>query len=189
MVSIFDYLKNAFSSEMRRDRAGPKRRRQFNTEIEPDIANAVRNLAKMFKVPNYSACEHLLQVGIFYTLQAIRDKGKAELIGQHIQDRHLLDLTDEGEESIILLSQDNSNWLLLKQAKWVVRCLERFKYAMLVTNKTGDFKIAEKAKRKLDEAVFGFAMRLADLQLNRPKENGIYDSQPEKEEGEDEEED
>jgi len=53
-------------------------------------------------------------------------------------------------------------------------------------DRNGNFG-GEKAKRKLDEAVVGFAMRLADLQLNRPKENGIYDSQPEKEEEEEEE--
>ena len=182
-MSIIDYLKSAFSNERKKEVAEFKSRKQFNVEIEPEIANAVRNLAKMFKVPNFSAAEHLYQVGIFYVLQAIKDDEKSKLIGKHLTDRHLLDISSDSEESVIRIGEDNSNWMLLDQAESIIKCYKRFKQTIVVAEKTRSMDHLDRRKHELDVAVLRFAERIYRHRLDNSGEPPGNSEKEDKENG------
>ena len=49
------------------------KRRQFNMNIAEEIIEAVRLMASALEVPRYVIAEHLLQVGAYNVLNAIKD--------------------------------------------------------------------------------------------------------------------
>lgn len=168
-MGIIDYFRTAVSRERRNEPHEWKSRQQFNVEIDPKLATAVKNLAKMFKVPHYCVVEHALQIAFFYMLKAIRDEEKSQLIGKHLTDGHLLGFSMEDEESIIRIGEDNVNWLLIDQAKNILARYERFKHAMVVAERTGSMDYLDKCKRELDVAVLRFADRITKHRFKDPK--------------------
>lgn len=182
-MSIIDYLKTAIRRERRSEANEWKSRRQFNMEIDPELANAVRNLAEMFKVPNYCVVEHAFQIAFFYILKAIQDEEKSRLIGKHLTDGHLLGFSMEDEESIIRIGEDNVNWLLLDQAKNIVARYKRFKHAMVVTERTRSMDYLDKCKRELDVAVLRFADRICRHRLDYSGESSGESEKEDQENG------
>ena len=178
-MGFIDYLKTRISIKRQSETPEWKSRRQFNVEIDPELANTVKTLAKMFRVPNYCVVEHAFQMAFFYILKAIQDKEKSRLIAKHLTDGHLLGFSGENEEAIIRIGEDNVNWLLLDQAKNIVARYKRFKHAMVVTERTRSMDYLDKCKRELDVAVLRFADWITKHRLNDSKISNASGSYPE----------
>ena len=80
-------------------------RRQFNITIAEEVIQGVRLLAAILEVPRYVIVEHLLQVGSYYILKAIKDEDDKERLQEHLVKTHLLgqELTDS--EDILSLGE------------------------------------------------------------------------------------
>ena len=79
------------------------RRRQFNMTVDAQLVLAVKFLAIILKVPRYVITEHLLQVGSYHILQALKDPEKREELEQHLIEVHLLDNELQDDEDILRL--------------------------------------------------------------------------------------
>ncbi len=174
-MGIIDYLKTALSQKRRSEVHEWNNRQQFNVEIDPELATTMRNLAKMFKVPHYCVVEHAFQIAFFYMLRAIQNEEKTRLIGEHLTDGHLLGFSVQDEESIVRIGEDNFNWLLLNQAKLVVRCYERFNRALNIAKRTRNMEYVDKCKRELDIAVLKFSDWIC---RHRLADSGDFPSEP-----------
>ena len=168
-MAFIDYLKTRISNKRQSETQEWKSRRQFNVEIDPELANTVKTLAKMFKVPHYCVVEHAFQMAFFYILKAIQDEEKSQLIAKHLTDTHLLGFLGDNEEPIIRIGEDNVNWMLLDQAKNVVACLKRVKQALNMAKRTGDTQYLDKYRRELDIAVLTFADWISEHRLHDPE--------------------
>jgi len=171
-MGFIDYLKTRISNERQSETQEWKSRRQFNVEIDPELVNIVRTLAKMFKVPHYCVVEHAFQMAFFYILKAIQDEEKSRLIAKHLTDAHLLGFLGENEESIIRIGEDaegNVNWMLLDQAKDVVAHYKRLRQALNMAKRTGDTQYFDKYRRELDIAVLTFADWIFEHRLHDPE--------------------
>ena len=79
------------------------RRRQFNMTIDAELALGVKFLAMILKVPRYVITEHLLQVGCYYTLHALKDPEKQQELEKHLVEVHLLGNELQDDEDILRL--------------------------------------------------------------------------------------
>jgi len=171
-MGIIDYLKTAISNKWQSEEDEWKSRRQFNVEIDPGLADTVKTLAQMFKVPHYCVVEHAFQMAFFYILKAIQDEEKSRLIAKHLTDAHLLGFLGENDESIIRIGEDtegNVNWMLLDQAKNVVAHYKRLRQALNMAKRTGDTQYFDKCRRELDIAVLTFADWIFEHRLHDPE--------------------
>ena len=66
------------------------KRRQFNLTIDEEIIKAVKLLAIALEVPRYVITEHLLQVGAYCVLKAIKDNENRQKLQEHLVRAHLL---------------------------------------------------------------------------------------------------
>ena len=82
-------------------------RKQFNLTIDEEVIRGVKLLAVILEVPRYVITEHLLQVGSYYILKAIKDEDDKERLQEHLVKTHLLgqELTDN--EDILSLGEKN----------------------------------------------------------------------------------
>ena len=81
------------------------RRRQFNMTIAEEIILGVKFIAAILEVPQYVACEHILQVGRFHLLKAISDPEKQQKLTEHLVKAHLLGNELSDDESILRLGE------------------------------------------------------------------------------------
>ena len=79
------------------------RRRQFNMTIDAQLILAVKFLATILKVPRYVITEHLIQVGSYHILQALKDPENREELEKHLIEVHLLGSELADDESILKL--------------------------------------------------------------------------------------
>jgi len=86
------------SIEKRHERA--IKRRQFNMTVDDRIVLGVKALAAILEVPRYVMTEHLLQVGTYHVLTAIRDEDKRRKLEEHLVKVHLLGTALSDHESI-----------------------------------------------------------------------------------------
>lgn len=73
-----------------RNHAKAVKRRQFNMTINAELVRSVKLLAATLKVPCYVITEHMLQVGCYYILHALKDTGKRQELKEHLGDVHRL---------------------------------------------------------------------------------------------------
>jgi len=76
-------------------------RRQFNLTISEDIIFGVKFLAAILHVPRYVITEHLLQVGSYHILSAIKDEDERRKLEEHLVKVHLLGNELKNEEALI----------------------------------------------------------------------------------------
>ena len=79
------------------------RRRQFNMTVDVQLVLAVKFLATILKVPRYVITEHLLQVGCYYILHALKDPEKRQELEKHLVEVHLLGSELQDGEDILRL--------------------------------------------------------------------------------------
>jgi len=79
------------------------RRRQFNMTIDAELAQGVRFLAEILKVPRYVITGHLLQVGSYHIYQALQDPEKRQELERHLVEVHLLGSELQDGEDILRL--------------------------------------------------------------------------------------
>ena len=60
------------------------KRKQFNVTMDEVIILKVRLIAAILKVPTYSACEHVLQVGSNHMLQDLKNRQSREGIRREL---------------------------------------------------------------------------------------------------------
>ena len=67
-----------------------------------EIIEAVKLLAIALEVPRYVITEHLLQVGAYHVLKAIKDREHRQKLQEHLVKAHLLgkELIDDGIERV-----------------------------------------------------------------------------------------
>ena len=83
------------------------KRKQFNLTIAEDVILGVKLLSAILQVPRYVITEHLLQVGSYYILTAIKHEDKRRTLEEHLVKTHLLggELGD-GEDILTLRTDD-----------------------------------------------------------------------------------
>ncbi len=79
------------------------KRKQFNLTIAEEVILSVKLLATILQVPRYVITEHLLQVGTYYILTAIKDKDKRRTLQEHLVKTHLLGSELEDDKRILTL--------------------------------------------------------------------------------------
>jgi hypothetical protein len=67
-----------------------KRRPVFGFPCTPLIANHIRLLAGMLKVPYYCAAEHAMQIGMAIMMAQLQDQDTAKQLEEHLVESHLL---------------------------------------------------------------------------------------------------
>lgn len=102
-MSIISWLEARYHSILERKHARAIKRRQFNMTIAEETIVGVKFLAAILEVPQYAVTEHLLQVGCYHILQALKDPQKRQGLEQHLIDVHLLGTELRDDESILRL--------------------------------------------------------------------------------------
>lgn len=102
-MNIVSWLEAKYRRSIEKKHAKAIKRRQFNMTIDERIVLGVKALAAILEVPRYVITEHLLQVGTYHILTAIRDEDKRRKLEEHLVEVHLLgsQLTD-GEDILRL---------------------------------------------------------------------------------------
>ncbi|MFC1929881.1 hypothetical protein ACFLW6_03355 [Chloroflexota bacterium] len=65
-------------------------RKQFNLTMDEGIILGVKLIAAILEVPQYVACEHILQVGSYHLFQGINEPERREKLKEHLVKGHLL---------------------------------------------------------------------------------------------------
>ncbi len=83
------------------------KRKQFNLTMAQDIVLGVKLIAAGLEVPMYVACEHILQVGSYQLLKALKNPEKRQKLTEHLVKVHLLgdELKEDG--AVLRLGQEN----------------------------------------------------------------------------------
>jgi uncharacterized membrane-anchored protein YjiN (DUF445 family) len=89
-MSFLRRLKAPYSPKIERKYTNRVKRRQFNVTITKEIIEAVRLMASALEVPTYVVTEHLLQVGAYAVLKAIKDNENRQKLQEHLVKRHLI---------------------------------------------------------------------------------------------------
>ncbi|MFC1995128.1 hypothetical protein ACFLVK_01820 [Chloroflexota bacterium] len=66
------------------------KRKQFNLTMDEEIILGVKLIAAVLEVPQYVACEHILQVGSYHLLQELNEPERREKLKEHLVKVHLL---------------------------------------------------------------------------------------------------
>lgn len=152
---------NRFSSHKKREKNifedEPDELVQFNIKLDKEIKDAVKEMAKKFRLNQSVVAAHLLQTALYFTTIAIQDSKKRERIEKHLIDSHLLDKDFGDEEVIIRIVEPNQNWMLLAHSKQVLAKVVRLKRALNQVRRTGDFSLAERAEKEMSRAILTFA--------------------------------
>ena len=82
------------------------RRKQFNLTMAEEIILGVKLIAAILEVPQYVACEHILQVGSYHLLRDLNDPKKREELKEHLVKVHLLGDELKEDKDILVLGQD-----------------------------------------------------------------------------------
>ena len=83
------------------------KRKQFNLTMADDIILSVKLIAASLEVPLYVACEHILQVGSYQLLKALKNPEKRQKLTEHLVEVHLLG--DELKEGDVVLRLGQKN--------------------------------------------------------------------------------
>lgn len=149
-------------------------KKQFNVVINAEIKDAIDQMAKQFRLNKSVTTEHLLQIGLYYTAIATKDPEKRERIEQHLIQAHLLDQPADDEEVVIRLVEPNQNWMLLAHSKQVVAKAVRLKNVLDQVRKTGDFGLAERAKKEVYRTILEFADYLIKHRLDNVEDESRF---------------
>ena len=71
--------------------------------IDVGLAQGVKFLALILKLPRYVITEHLLQVGVYHIYQALQDPEKRQELEKHLIEVHLLGNELADDEDILRL--------------------------------------------------------------------------------------
>ena len=77
------------------------KRRQFNLNIDEKIIDTVKLLAIVLEVPRYVITEHLLQVGAYFVLKAVKNDDYRQKLQEHLVKAHLLGNESKGLASTV----------------------------------------------------------------------------------------
>ena len=89
-MSIISRLKAKYHHSIARKYIKTVKRKQFNLTIAEEVITGVKLLASILHVPRYVITEHLLQVGSYHILAAIKDEDKKKKLEEHLVKVHLL---------------------------------------------------------------------------------------------------
>jgi hypothetical protein len=104
-MDIFNRSKAKYHRSIERKCIRAVKTKQFNLTMSEDIVLGVKFLAAVLEVPRYVIAEHLLQVGSYHVMKAIRDSGKRQELVEHLVKVHLLGDELEDNEDILRLGQ------------------------------------------------------------------------------------
>ena len=94
-------FKAKYHHKVERKYLGLPKRRQFNLTIDEEIIEAVKLLAIALEVPRYVITEHLLQLGAYFVLKAIKNDDYRQKLQEHLFKAHLLGNESKGLASIV----------------------------------------------------------------------------------------
>ena len=101
-MSIIGSLKAKYRHRIERKYINTIKRKQFNLTMAEEIVIGVKFIATILDVPQYVACEHILQVGSYHLLEALNDPEERQKLTEHLVKVHLLgDELKEYEASLI----------------------------------------------------------------------------------------
>lgn len=102
-MNIISWLEAKYRRSIEKKREKAIKRRQFNMTVAEETILGVRLLAAVLKVPKYVITEHLLQVGTYHILMAIRDEDKRRELEEHLIKAHSLGSELQDDEDILRL--------------------------------------------------------------------------------------
>ena len=77
------------------------KRKQFNLTMAEEIILGVKLISAILEVPQYVACEHILQVGTHHTLKAMNDPEERQKLIEHLVKVHLLGNRSKDDETLV----------------------------------------------------------------------------------------
>ncbi|MFC1971413.1 hypothetical protein ACFLV0_05775 [Chloroflexota bacterium] len=89
-MGIFDRLRAQYHHIVEKKYIKAVKRKQFNLTIDEGVILGVKAIAVVLEVPQYVACEHILQVGSYHLLEDLRDPKRREELKEHLVEVHLL---------------------------------------------------------------------------------------------------
>jgi len=106
-MHLLHRLKAIYRHKLERKYAKTIKRKQLNFNCSEDIILGVQFLAAVLEIPRYVIAEHLLQLGSYHVVKAIKDPEKRDKLVEHLVKVHLLgnELADDG--NILRLGEEN----------------------------------------------------------------------------------
>lgn len=156
-MNILSAFKKKYDDITRQRKEELSERRQFNMTIDTELINVVKVLAADFGVPRYAVGEHAIEIGCYYLVRAMRSPAKREALRQHLIDGHLLGSGVDQDDSMLMIGEQNLNWLLVDPAKHVLRSLAAFNHALSIAKRTGNVDPLDRCQRELVRSVLRFA--------------------------------
>ncbi|MFC2056942.1 hypothetical protein ACFLTO_05190 [Chloroflexota bacterium] len=131
-------------------------RKQFNVRIDESIILEIQEMAQKLRVNQSVLFEHLAQTALFYTNIAMKDEEKKNILEKHLINVHLLDKNVGDEGAMLIIGEENSNWLLLGQSKLLVSRMKRIRKAMDYALGTNNLDLYEKEERNLRREILKY---------------------------------
>ena len=95
-MGFLDSIKAKYHHRVEKKYLRLTKRMQFNLTIDENIIETVKLLAIVLEVPRYVITEHLLEVGAYFVLKAIKDNDNRQKLQEHLVKAHLLGNESEG---------------------------------------------------------------------------------------------
>jgi hypothetical protein len=108
-IELFNRLKGRYFHKIEKKYVKTIKRKQLNFNCSEDIILATKVMAATLEVPYCFVAEHLLQVGSYHILQALKDPQKQQKLQEHLVKVHLLGSELLDDESILKLWKQPAN--------------------------------------------------------------------------------
>jgi len=178
-MNLINALKKKYEDEIRKKDIEARQRRQLNMVVDGRLIDVIKTQAAQFTVPRYCLVEHLLEIGCFNLIRAIKHEDKAKMLRHHLINVHLIDNGIDDSEAILRIGEGSNISQLLSQVRPVLRSWEAYKHALAIAKKTRDITHFEKSERALMQSVVGFALWIEEHRLDELDHGNIAASQSE----------
>ena len=106
-------------------------------------------MAKVCRIPVSCFTEHCLGVGKQYIEQTLNDEEKRKILDRHLESKHLLNENIDNEESIIRLTENNLNWIVLDGVEIVLGRVQMINKQIKKVAATGNIESLRKLESQL----------------------------------------
>ena len=106
-------------------------------------------MAKVCRIPVSCFTEHCLEVGKHYIEQTLNDEEKRKILDRHLESKHLLNENIDNEESIIRLTENNLNWIVLDGVEIVLGRVQMINKQIKKVAATGNIESLRKLESQL----------------------------------------
>ena len=136
---------------------------QLNARIDGELKNRVKRMAKICRIPISGFVEHCIEVGMHYIEQTMKDEKKRKILEEHLEKKHLLNNKTDNEETIVRISENNVNWLLLDGVEGMLDKMLLLNRQALEAGLRKNFKSVDSYRAELFREMVTFLNRITEL--------------------------